>query len=205
MVDLMLHEEQQGALRALMAAEPTRDCVVPGERLLAHLAVLLSCDLIVLAHLDDHGRTLAEVCHPSTAHATAWTRCAPRIGLVVRNGRDHVVQLWLIRRSPPFSDGERAVLALATPAMEKVLREPPHTGSHYGLTAQEERVLHHVAAGMSNAEVAHLLYLSTGTVRKHLEHAYRKLGVTNRFAAVQAYGGPPGLLASPVRPLAVVP
>ena len=49
-----------------------------GLLLLAHLAVLLSCDLIVLAHLDAHGRTLAEVCHPSTGHATAWTRCAPR-------------------------------------------------------------------------------------------------------------------------------
>ena len=67
MVDLMLHEEQQGALRALMAAEPTRDCVVPGERLLAHLAVLLSCDLIVLAHLDAHGLDRVE----ATAQAQA--------------------------------------------------------------------------------------------------------------------------------------
>ncbi|MFW5468889.1 hypothetical protein ACOCJ4_02460 [Knoellia sp. CPCC 206435] len=137
-----------------MAAGRTWGRVAPGERLLAHLAVLLPCDLVVLAHLDDHGRTLAEVCHPSTAHATAWTRCAPRIGLVVRCGGGDVVQLWLIRRSPPFSDGERAALALATPAMEIVLRGTWRRGSHDGLTAQEEQVLHHLAAGMSNAEMA---------------------------------------------------
>ena len=29
------------------------------------------------------------------------------------------------------------------------------------------------------------------TVRKHLEHAYRKLGVHNRMAAVVAFGGVP--------------
>ena len=154
MVDVTLRDEQQGALHALMAAEPTPGDGVPGECLLAHLAVLLPCDLIVLAHLDDHGRKLAEVCHPSTAPATAWTRCAPRIGLVVRSGGGSVVQLWLIRRSPPFSDGERAVLAMATPALEKVLRGPLHRASHDGLTAQEEQVLHHMAAGMSDAEVA---------------------------------------------------
>jgi DNA-binding NarL/FixJ family response regulator len=33
--------------------------------------------------------------------------------------------------------------------------------------------------------------VATCTVRKHLEHAYRKLGVTNRLAAVVAFRGEP--------------
>ena len=40
-----------------------------------------------------------------------------------------------------------------------------------------------VARGASNREVAEELYVTVHTVRKHLENAYRKLGVTNRTAA----------------------
>ena len=45
-----------------------------------------------------------------------------------------------------------------------------------------------VAAGLSNAAIAERLYVAPCTVRKHLEHAYRKLGVSNRYAAVHALG-----------------
>ena len=47
-------------------------------------------------------------------------------------------------------------------------------------------MLQHVAAGMTNAEVAQRLFVAPSTVRKHLENAYRKLGVSNRLAAVSA-------------------
>jgi DNA-binding CsgD family transcriptional regulator len=40
-----------------------------------------------------------------------------------------------------------------------------------------------VAQGASNREAAEELYITVHTVRKHLENAYRKLGVTNRTAA----------------------
>lgn len=52
-----------------------------------------------------------------------------------------------------------------------------------------------VASGASNAEVAERLSISVSTVRKHLEHCYRKLGVTNRTAAVAALreAGPPAV------------
>jgi DNA-binding NarL/FixJ family response regulator len=50
-------------------------------------------------------------------------------------------------------------------------------------------VLHHVAAGLTNAEIAERLVVAPSTVRKHLENAYRKLGVRNRFAAVVALDG----------------
>jgi ATP/maltotriose-dependent transcriptional regulator MalT len=45
-------------------------------------------------------------------------------------------------------------------------------------------VLALVAHGASNREVSARLSLSVATVRKHLEHVYRKLGVCNRTAAV---------------------
>jgi DNA-binding CsgD family transcriptional regulator len=44
----------------------------------------------------------------------------------------------------------------------------------------------HVVAGRTNEEIAERLSVSTSTVRKHLEHVYRKLGVTSRQGAVAA-------------------
>jgi DNA-binding NarL/FixJ family response regulator len=61
-----------------------------------------------------------------------------------------------------------------------------------GLTAREQEVIDALATGATNRQIAHDLQISEGTVRKHLEHAYAKLGVTTRTAAVTR--------AAPVRP-----
>lgn len=52
------------------------------------------------------------------------------------------------------------------------------------LTAREHEVLALVALGKTNAEIAHRLWVAPGTVRKHLENVYAKLGVNSRTAAV---------------------
>lgn len=54
-----------------------------------------------------------------------------------------------------------------------------------GLTAREREILTLIAQGRTNAEVARALWISPATVRKHLENAYTKLGVTTRTAAVR--------------------
>jgi DNA-binding CsgD family transcriptional regulator len=48
------------------------------------------------------------------------------------------------------------------------------------LTSREREIVRHVAFGLHNAEVATRLDISAGTVRKHLEHVFRKLGVRRR-------------------------
>jgi DNA-binding CsgD family transcriptional regulator len=53
------------------------------------------------------------------------------------------------------------------------------------LTAREHQVLEQVVAGMGNDAIALELGIAPGTVAKHLEHAYRKLGVQNRTAATR--------------------
>ncbi len=53
-----------------------------------------------------------------------------------------------------------------------------------GLTKREAEVLFWVAKDKSNAGIARVLGCCKGTVRKHLEHIYRKLGVQTRTAAV---------------------
>jgi LuxR family transcriptional regulator, maltose regulon positive regulatory protein len=54
------------------------------------------------------------------------------------------------------------------------------------LSAQEQRVLHLLATGRSNREIAQELVVSINTVKDHAKHLYRKLGVSNRLQAGEA-------------------
>ncbi len=57
------------------------------------------------------------------------------------------------------------------------------------LTRREREILALVAEGMTNAEIGARLWISAGTVRRHLENAYAKLGVHTRIAAIRAVSG----------------
>ena len=59
---------------------------------------------------------------------------------------------------------------------------PEHTA---GLTSREVEVLGLVATGMTTAQIAEELFLSTRTVDTHLTSIYHKLGVTSRAAATR--------------------
>ena len=48
------------------------------------------------------------------------------------------------------------------------------------LTPAERRVVSLVAEGLTNAEIAGQLFVSTGTVKSHLTRVFDKLGVANR-------------------------
>ncbi|MEH1009081.1 response regulator transcription factor [Winogradskyella sp. ECml5-4] len=53
------------------------------------------------------------------------------------------------------------------------------------LTEREIDVLEQLSKGLSYNAIANNLMLSTGTIRKHIEHIYRKLQVHNKLEAVQ--------------------
>lgn len=52
------------------------------------------------------------------------------------------------------------------------------------LTRQEQRALAAVAAGHTNRSIGRRLGITEHTVAKHAQNIFRKLGVTNRCAAV---------------------
>ena len=54
-----------------------------------------------------------------------------------------------------------------------------------GLTDREAEVLSYLADGWSNDEIADRLAIGVRTVRFHLDHVYRKLGVGRRTEAVR--------------------
>jgi DNA-binding NarL/FixJ family response regulator len=59
-------------------------------------------------------------------------------------------------------------------------------GSLRSLSTREAQVLHSLAHGLSNKEIAAALGLSVGTVKTHLRHIFRKLGVSDRTSAAVA-------------------
>ena len=55
-----------------------------------------------------------------------------------------------------------------------------------GLTDREQAVLHYLPSQLTQREIANELYISLNTVRTHCKSIFRKLGVGDRKAAVQA-------------------
>lgn len=116
---------------------------------------------------------------------------ADAVAIGFRNGPHHVSQVFFERRHRVFSEEDLARMKFLAPVFKRLLRERPTPALPPELTVQERRVLMEVAGGFSNPEIAENLCIAPATVRKHLEHAYRKLGVTNRLAAVvRLQGGP---------------
>jgi DNA-binding CsgD family transcriptional regulator len=52
------------------------------------------------------------------------------------------------------------------------------------LGPREREILRLVALGITNREIAAVLFIAIGTVRKHLDNIYAKLGVRSRAQAV---------------------
>jgi LuxR family maltose regulon positive regulatory protein len=52
------------------------------------------------------------------------------------------------------------------------------------LSDRELEVLHLIAAGSSNQEIAQQLFISVGTVKKHINHIFGKLAVASRTQAI---------------------
>lgn len=64
------------------------------------------------------------------------------------------------------------------------------------LTPRQQQVLRLMAGGLTDAAIGHRLGCSPRTVDKHLEHIYRRLGVSCRTAAIAAACKLPGADAS---------
>lgn len=218
MPDLCLNDAEQRALRDLLASEPCPGSPLPTRHVLEQLAVLVPADGLCAVFQDgsysvtqgvfvglgdDDVPDLPEAGtgphylgvmhwsrHPLAAEACgALQGVTDGVAVGFRNGSDALVQVALGRTRTYFTPRDLAMLRMVVPLFARLVRERPTPTLPATLTVQERRVLSHVAAGRSNQEIAERLFVSPSTVRKHLENAYRKLGVTGRVAAVARLQG----------------
>ena len=107
---------------------------------------------------------------------TEWLEDAPSEGplpLTVEGGRGRLA----IRAIASHRAGRVLLLEERCTASADALRS-------LGLTHRQSEVLHLLARDWSTDGIAAELFISPRTVRKHLEHIYRRLGVHTREAAV---------------------
>ncbi|EPD58855.1 helix-turn-helix domain-containing protein [Streptomyces sp. HGB0020] len=111
-------------------------------------------------------------------------KCIAAVALPTAPARTRVYQFF--RQDPkPFTDHEMTTLRLMAQHLyaiyqEAALRRRPPVR----LTHRELDVLRCLARGMSTPQIAAQLAVTPGTVRKHLENAFGRLGVSSRAAAV---------------------
>jgi DNA-binding CsgD family transcriptional regulator len=86
-----------------------------------------------------------------------------------------------------FGERERMILKLIRPSFVRPIARAEAARERQralGLTSRELGVLGYVRDGMTNGEIAAELFISPGTVRSHLEHAFAKMGAHTRTEAV---------------------
>jgi DNA-binding CsgD family transcriptional regulator len=98
-----------------------------------------------------------------------------RLFISAPSGQARVFTFSRRRNEGDFGERDRTLLELLRPFLD---------GMRGDLTERETEILRWVARGKTNREIASILFVSPHTVRKHLEHAYEKLGVHTRTAAV---------------------
>lgn len=109
-----------------------------------------------------------------------------------------VALLFFDRRTRCFEPRHVEIVSMLQPALARIVRPPGRPPVLAGLSGAERQVLDLVARGATNQAVADALSVSEATVRKHLEHAYRKLGVSNRTAAAALVHVSASEVAAPV-------
>ncbi|HET6186394.1 MAG TPA: helix-turn-helix transcriptional regulator [Trebonia sp.] len=92
-----------------------------------------------------------------------------------RAGGPSVRAAVLPRGRPDFSERDRALLTLLRPHLHQAYldAERRRRGTPQ-LTPRHWELLHLVAAGHTNAQIARRLGVTEGTVRKHLENVYAR-------------------------------
>ena len=137
--------------------------------LYAEICKPLGVRAVMKVFLPTDGATGASLVFDTTRSRFAETdrrtlqRLVPHLAQLRRNA--------LARRTYP------ALLDSTAAAQVKLLR----------LTPREQVVLARAAAGETNAVIAAALFVSPGTIRKHLEHIYDKLEVRTRTQAAAIY------------------
>jgi DNA-binding NarL/FixJ family response regulator len=179
-------------LAAMLA--PFGDRVAVDELFVGELDPSLARPVDVLL-FDTYGRSelgfealTTLTANPSVRHVViyTWEGRPPFVDRALRAG----VSGWLTKSLAPAElvDALERVAGGEQVVIRNTVRAPRNAGLWPGqtaaLTERESEVLSLLAKGLRNAEIAKAMFLSPETVKFHLRHLYRKLGVSSRGEAI---------------------
>jgi DNA-binding CsgD family transcriptional regulator len=190
-VDLPV-QRVRAALHALEAADGVMDAAGLPAALLPWLAEAFCADLVVWT--DDgptpHAVTLRRQKPRDDAAVPPTAQLCPRpetptITLSLDGGDGSSARVVLARSGAAFDAGDVELAEGLRPQLShRVLALNRLGAARNALSSREQEVLDLVTTGLTDTAIAHRLGCRPRTVDKHLEHAYRALGVGNRAAAV---------------------
>jgi LuxR family maltose regulon positive regulatory protein len=142
-----------------LAAEQAGDRVLAHDRL-AEALRLAAPEQYIRAFLDEDARVLALL--PALRHIDPAF-----VEMLLAASRAETSGLRTESHTPPHS-----------------VLSPPSSSLVEPLSQREREVLRLIAAGLSNPEIAQELVISVGTVKRHINHIYGKLGAQSRTQAI---------------------
>lgn len=87
-----------------------------------------------------------------------------------------------------FEGGAAMSAIIALKALNLIRNPYQHSNKtpiDFGLTQREVEVLEYLKNGLTYEQLANNMFISVGTIRKHVENIYRKLQVNNKVSAVK--------------------
>ncbi len=106
------------------------------------------------------------------------------------------MRIWRSRHQSNFSRDDIALLNLLRPAFVAALERSQQVQAAAPtpvtvpidplkvLSPREEAIVELLVCGLGDKDIARRLDIAVSTVRSHIDHAFRKLGVNNRLALV---------------------
>ena len=196
----VLVEDAAGDARALAA--------LPGTRSYVTAPVVCEAQAVALVQADHgpDGRSVSELERRALWAFAEGLGCALERCVLEARLRRHSDQVLALMRSTEASVEEliSPVLALPSPMPLRPRGEAgdlPERERLEMLTRREREVLTMLAEGETNARIANRLVVTEDTVKTHVKHILRKLGVKNRSQAVCRYFQIRGSIGEP-RPAA---
>jgi predicted ATPase/DNA-binding CsgD family transcriptional regulator len=185
--------------------ERAKPLLAEAVRLLAQVGnhILLIGPLVALLHLALHAPDQPEGAYRAAQVLGVMAAFQERLGrtspwqsapaaqnpieqITARLNAASFAQAFAKGQQMPLADVMRLAEQITTPAPQATLPSPVPPGpKHANLTAREGEVLHLVARGLTNAQVAQALIVTPRTVNAHLTAIYGKLGVTSRAGAIR--------------------
>ncbi len=138
------------------------------------------------AEISNSAKVLMLTYAEDTEIVTAAIR-AGAAGYLVHGNFD----VWELSASIRAVFGGESVLSPAvTGAVMAMVRgepAPAATESAFGLTPRETQLMELIASGLANGAIADRMYVSTKTVKNHINRIYTKLDAANRAEAVATW------------------